>query len=92
MVTGPAIATPHGVVQVRISVTGNRLTDIVALQYAVGGRSTEINEWAIPLLRQEALSAQNARLHTLSGATYTSNAYKMSLQAALDAAAAGRHD
>jgi uncharacterized protein with FMN-binding domain len=80
------------VVQVRISVTGNRLTDVAALQYAVGGRSTEINEWAIPILRQEALSTQSAKLHTLSGATYTSNAYKLSLQAALDAAAAGHHD
>ena len=37
-------------------------------------------------LRAEALVAQSADIHTVSGATLTSNAYRSSLQAALDAA------
>jgi uncharacterized protein with FMN-binding domain len=37
-------------------------------------------------LRQEALTAQSAQVHTISGATYTSIGYQQSLQAALDRA------
>ena len=37
------------------------------------------------LPRSEVLTAQNARVDGVSGATYTSEAYAASLQAALDA-------
>jgi uncharacterized protein with FMN-binding domain len=37
-------------------------------------------------LQREALSAQSVDIHTVSGATYTSDAYRMSLQSALDKA------
>jgi uncharacterized protein with FMN-binding domain len=90
LVTGPVERTPHGRVQVRISVDGGRLTDVVALQLPVGGRSTEINQSAVPVLRQEALTAQSADIDAVSGATNTSVGYARSLQAALDAAAHGR--
>jgi uncharacterized protein with FMN-binding domain len=39
-------------------------------------------------LGQEVLSAQSASIDAVSGATYTSNAYAQSVQAALDAAKA----
>jgi uncharacterized protein with FMN-binding domain len=42
----------------------------------------------MPRLQQETLSAQNAAIATVSGATYTSNAYKTSLQSAINAAKA----
>jgi uncharacterized protein with FMN-binding domain len=42
----------------------------------------------MPKLQQEALTAQNANVATVSGATYTSQAYKSSLQSALDQARA----
>jgi uncharacterized protein with FMN-binding domain len=35
---------------------------------------------------QETLSAQSAKIDTVSGATYTSNGYEQSLQSALDQA------
>jgi uncharacterized protein with FMN-binding domain len=41
---------------------------------------------AIPVLRNEVLSAQSARIQAVSGATYTSEAYAQSVQAALDKA------
>ena len=41
---------------------------------------------AEPILHDEALSAQSAQIDTVSGATYTSDAYEQSLQAALDQA------
>ena len=41
---------------------------------------------AAPTLRREALAAQSAKIDTVSGATYTSEGYRQSLQAAIDAA------
>jgi uncharacterized protein with FMN-binding domain len=49
-------------------------------------RSQFISAQAEPLLRSEALSAQSARIDIVSGATYTSEGYAQSLQAALDRA------
>jgi uncharacterized protein with FMN-binding domain len=39
-------------------------------------------------LNSEALTAQSANVHTISGATYTSNGYAQSLQSAIDVARA----
>jgi len=46
-------------------------------------RSQFIMSQALPLLRQEFLVAQNAKIHLVSGATYTSQAFITSLQSAL---------
>ncbi len=89
-VTGPVVRTRHGQVQVRIKVAGGRLVDVVVVQVPSSGRTTEINQRALPILRQEALVAQSARIDTVSGATNTSEAYRQSLQAALDAAVRGQ--
>jgi uncharacterized protein with FMN-binding domain len=59
------------------------MTDLTA-SYPKGGTTGEINAAAIPKLRQEALTAQSADIATVSGATYTSEAYQQSLQGALD--------
>ena len=87
--TGPVEFTQFGPVQVQatIVVTGSRLriADITSLQLPAGGRSGSISSYAAPQLRQEALTAQSANVHTVSGASYTSDGYRRSLQAALDA-------
>jgi uncharacterized protein with FMN-binding domain len=46
-------------------------------------RSAQINGRAVPILRSEVLRAQSARIHLVSGATMTSNAYVTSLRSAL---------
>jgi uncharacterized protein with FMN-binding domain len=46
-------------------------------------RSIEINDQALPILVHEALVAQSAQIDQVSGATYTSEAFTQSLQAAL---------
>jgi uncharacterized protein with FMN-binding domain len=46
-------------------------------------RSQFIMSQALPILRQEFLAAQSARIHLVSGATYTSQAFVQSLQSAL---------
>jgi hypothetical protein len=46
-------------------------------------RSQYIMSQALPLLRQEFLAAQSAKIQIVSGATYTSQAFAQSLQSAL---------
>lgn len=46
-------------------------------------RSQFIMSQALPLLRQEFLVAQSSKIHMVSGATYTSQAFINSLQSAL---------
>jgi uncharacterized protein with FMN-binding domain len=52
-------------------------------------RSAEINDQAGPLLRQEVLQAQSAKINVISGATFTSEAFAQSLQVALQRAHLG---
>jgi uncharacterized protein with FMN-binding domain len=74
---------------VKITLTGGALTNVDALQTPDSHRkSVSINQRATPVLRQEALKAQSADINAVSGATITSEAYRESLQAALDAARA----
>ncbi|PYC74017.1 FMN-binding protein [Streptomyces tateyamensis] len=89
-VTGNAVDTRFGPVQVRITVTGGKLTKVDVLQYpAESGRDREINAYALPQLNQEAIAAGSANIDAVSGATYTSDGYTRSLQSALDQAGQG---
>ena len=88
-VDGPVVSTQFGDVQVEVVVAGGKLTDVVALELPTGRRSGQISNYAAPTLRQEALQAQSAKIDLVSGATYTSDAYTQSLQAALDQAGVG---
>jgi len=82
---GPEVDHRFGPVQVRIVVVGDRILDIVALELPSGrAQAYEINGRAEPKLRAEALRTQSARVHTVTGATLTSEAYRESLQGALD--------
>jgi uncharacterized protein with FMN-binding domain len=86
-VTGALVQTQYGNVQVRVTLRGNRLTDVRAVHLTdSSSTSVQISASAAPMLREEALSAQSANIDLVSGATYTSEGYKASLQAALDAA------
>ena len=84
---GPVVENQYGPVQVRVTVAGGKVTDVAALQLPQDRqRSAEISQFAEPLLRSEALSAQSANIDLVSGATFTSDSYAQSLQAALDRA------
>jgi uncharacterized protein with FMN-binding domain len=86
-VTGDSADTRWGPVQVRITVTNGKVTSAEAVVYPTeNGRDQEINAYAIPELNQEAVSAGTADIDAVSGATYTSDGYKTSLQSALDQA------
>lgn len=84
---GPGVSQRYGTIKVTVVVSGGRITDVTAT-YPTTGENGRINAAAIPKLRQQALTAQSAGIAVVSGATYTSNAYKQSLQAAINLAKA----
>ena len=86
-VAGPVVSTRYGPVQVQVTISGGKISDIAALQLPSDHpRSAAISDYVAPVLREEALQAQSAQIDLVSGATYTSIAYARSLQAALDQA------
>jgi uncharacterized protein with FMN-binding domain len=85
--TGDAVTTRWGIVQVRITVRNGKITASEAVQYPdSNGHDRQINAYALPILGQEAVAAQSARIDSVSGATVTSDGYLQSLQSAIDAA------
>jgi uncharacterized protein with FMN-binding domain len=87
-ITGRTASTPYGPVTVTITLTGAKITDITAV-LPQNGESVPISANAGPKLRQQALAKHSAQLDTVSGASYTSEGYRKSLQSALDQAKRG---
>ncbi|MEU4687027.1 FMN-binding protein [Streptomyces xinghaiensis] len=86
-VTGDLVTTEYGPVQARITLTGGKITAADAAQAPSGNPQTEsITARAVPELGKKAVQAQSAEIDTVSGATFTSEGYKKSLQSALDRA------
>lgn len=87
-VTGDAVATRWGDVQLEVTLEGGDIVEVVALQLPDSDRHTiAISEEVEPTLRAEAIASDSAiGLSVISGATYTSEAYAASLQSALDQA------
>ncbi|WP_432986148.1 FMN-binding protein [Dactylosporangium sp. CA-233914] len=84
---GNPIYVEYGNVELSIVVSGGKITDVKVLDSPSDhSRSVQINNSALPKLRAEALTAQSADIDTVSGATYTSSGYKLSLQSAIDRA------
>ena len=86
-ITGTTVSTRYGDVAVEVTVASGKITAVQAVSLPSGGRSGQISAYAGPVLASEALTAQSASIDIVSGATYTSQAYAQSLQAALDQAA-----
>jgi uncharacterized protein with FMN-binding domain len=85
--TGQTVTTPFSVIAVRVTLTGDELTRVETVELSgTGARTQAINDHAEPILREEALQAGSAKIDAVSGATYTSESYKDSLQSAIDRA------
>ncbi|MFS0731912.1 FMN-binding protein [Microbacterium sp. 1P10UB] len=85
--TGASTQTRYGNVQVQVTVSGGQITDVSALQLTNRDReSAQISNHAAPLLRQEVIASQSAKVSNVSGATYTTDGYLTSVQSALDQA------
>jgi len=85
--TGPSTDTQWGPVQVAITVTNGKITDVTVPVYPNGnGRDAEINAYALPILTKATLESQDGTVDMIRGATVTSQGYATSLQGALDKA------
>lgn len=81
---GAAAQYGYGVISVKVTVSGSKITDIsVANLQTAESYSQQIANQVIPMLRSEILKAQSLKVYAISGATYTSDAYAQSVQSAL---------
>jgi uncharacterized protein with FMN-binding domain len=88
---GSDVPNRYGDVQVQVVMRAGKIVDVRAVRLPQGdGKSREINRAAAPQLKQQALQVQSANVDGVSGATYTSDGYRQSLQAALDRAPAAQ--
>jgi uncharacterized protein with FMN-binding domain len=88
--TGESVQIRWGNVQVQVTVSGGKVTDVTTLDMPYSDRRTQrITDTVEPVLREQALSTASADLDMVSGATYTCRAYAQSMQSALDKAAGG---
>ena len=80
--TGDPVDVGYGIVQVKITVSNGKITEAQAIQ-APTGRNAQWTQRAVPVLRQQTLSANGSNIQGVSGASYTSYGWYTSLVAAL---------
>jgi uncharacterized protein with FMN-binding domain len=84
-VTGHVANTVYGPVQIQLIVKSGKIVKVAVLQQPMNTiHDIQIGEFAFPRLISETLAAQNAKIDTVSGASYTSAGYISSLQSAVD--------
>jgi uncharacterized protein with FMN-binding domain len=84
-VTGILEQYGYGELAVTVTVHGNEITDVtVPVLRTAEPYSQQLAAEVLPMLKREVLAAHSARIDTVSGATYTSEAYADSIQSALD--------
>ena len=83
--TGEAVNYNYGVLEVAVTVSSGKITNVTVPKLDDGGnpRSQSIDGQSIPILEQEVLQAQSASIQSVSGASYTSAGFVQSLQNAL---------
>src|SRR4029079_8210319 len=80
-VNGAVYSNKFGAVQVQAVFSANgSLSAVNVIQLPTDKTTVGINNRAVPVLNSEALAAQSAHVHSVSGATYTSTDYVKSLQ------------
>ena len=80
--TGDSVDVRYGFVQVKITVVNGKITEAQAVQ-APSGKNDRWTQMAVPILRQQTLTAQSANITGASGASYTSYGWYTSLASAL---------
>ena len=80
---GASIPSRYGPIQVTITVAGARISDCNGTWDIDIPRSIQIDTAAFPLLETDCLDTGSAKLHQISGATLSVDAFIASLQSAL---------
>jgi uncharacterized protein with FMN-binding domain len=84
-IDGPSVNYSYGVLSVSVTLSGKKIVKvgIASLNDGSNFRSQMIDQQSIPILEQEAVHAQSSNIQSVSGASYTSEGFQTSLQAAL---------
>ncbi len=83
--TGTSEQYGYGVLSVKVTVVNSKITDVKLSKLQTADTySTVLAQQVVPYLRRQVLAAQSAHISGISGATYTSEAYALSVQSALD--------
>ncbi len=81
---GDSVDAYYGYIQVKAVIANGKLSDVIFLDYPQDrGNSIRINNYAMPILKTEAIASQNSNVNTVSGATDSSGAFRQSLASAL---------
>jgi uncharacterized protein with FMN-binding domain len=84
-VTGTLEQYGYGQLSVRVTGTGTRITKVtVGTLQTADQYSQQLATQVIPMLEREVLNAQSGQIQGVTGATYTSQAYALSVQSAID--------
>jgi len=85
---GSKESNQYETIQVAIVVSSGKITkiDVPVLNYTEGGRSIQIVEYSLPILKQRAIQSQSADIEYVSGATKISNSFMDSLASAIQSA------
>jgi uncharacterized protein with FMN-binding domain len=84
--TGPVEQYGYGELSVRVSATGGRITSVqLATLSTAESYSQQLADQVVGTLAGQVVAAQSGHIQGVSGATYTSEAYAISAQAAIDA-------
>jgi len=82
--TGSSANAYYGNIQVQVVIQGGKITDVVFLDHPQDrSTSVRINNHAMPILKSEVIQIQDSNVDTVSGATFTSGAFRKSLASAL---------
>ncbi len=85
--TGNSADAYYGNIQVQAVIKNGKIADVIFLDYPQDrNRSIMVNDYAMPILRSEAIRSQNAQVDAVSGATDSSGAFVSSLSSALSQA------
>lgn len=85
--TGTTASHRYGSVTVTVTLNNGTITGLTEKVVSDGDRhSSQINQRAVPTLKSALIGTDGSTASTISGATYTTDAYLTSLQSALDQA------
>jgi uncharacterized protein with FMN-binding domain len=82
--TGTVADAFYGNLQVAVTISGGKITDVTFPQYPnEAGHTAELSQMVMPELKAEAIAAQSANVQIISGATQDTQAFQQSLASAL---------
>jgi uncharacterized protein with FMN-binding domain len=75
----------YGEMSIKVTVAGTHIVGLtVSTLTTAESYSQSLAQQVLPILKSEVFQAQGTRISSLSGATYTAEAYAYSVQSALD--------